>query len=198
MRDKEKARAYMREYNARNREKNLAYEKARYQENPEKFRAKAKAYRKANPEKVKAQRAAWRERNREKLRHRPRNPARMREARIRRQYRLTTELLARLLDAQGNACAICRRSFDMLEAHVDHRPGGDVRGILCLNCNSGIGQLRDDPSLLAAAIQYLLEPPASKLLTPQLRLFEPDIYAKIPEATRARATATMNRYLEAG
>lgn len=40
----------------------------------------------------------------------------------------------------------------------DHR-SGRVRGVLCDPCNIGIGGLRDDPSLLAAAIVYLERPP---------------------------------------
>lgn len=36
----------------------------------------------------------------------------------------------------------------------DHKTG-EVRGLLCGNCNSGIGMLGDDPRLLEKAIVYL-------------------------------------------
>jgi hypothetical protein len=63
-----------------------------------------------------------------------------------------------MLDAQNGCCAICgtddtgnRKAF-----HVDHcHDTGKVRGLLCGNCNSGIGNLRDDIGLLQRAIAYL-------------------------------------------
>ncbi len=62
-----------------------------------------------------------------------------------------------MLSIQDNRCAICgtdnpgQRSF-----HVDHcHDTGKVRGLLCGNCNSGIGNLRDDIDLLKRAIEYL-------------------------------------------
>ncbi|WP_435863479.1 endonuclease domain-containing protein [Streptomyces prunicolor] len=40
--------------------------------------------------------------------------------------------------------------------HVDHCPQtGRVRGVLCFNCNSGIGLLRDDPAAVYRAADYL-------------------------------------------
>lgn len=175
-RDREKQRAYMRVYNEKHREESRQKGREYYQKHAAEQRASARAYRKANPEKVKAAMASWRERNKERItvqnRLKPRDPGQMRESRIRRKYGLTPELEQRFLREQHNACAICRRSFDELEIHIDHQHGGDVRGLLCTNCNSGLGQFRDDISALAAAIAYLNEPPAKGLLTPQLRLFE--------------------------
>lgn len=58
-----------------------------------------------------------------------------------------------LMEAQGGTCAICPRTDDLCVDH-DHATGV-VRGLLCRSCNSGLGQFRDDPVLLAKAIDYL-------------------------------------------
>ena len=69
--------------------------------------------------------------------------------------------VAALIAAQGNRCAICGcRGEDaarkVLALDHDHATGR-IRGMLCLHCNSGLGQFKDSPELLAAAIRYLQE-----------------------------------------
>jgi hypothetical protein len=60
-----------------------------------------------------------------------------------------------LLIAQSGLCAICTRQ--MTSPYVDHcHQTGRVRGLLCQNCNSGIGHFREDPWTMHAAIDYLL------------------------------------------
>lgn len=69
-----------------------------------------------------------------------------------------TKFSAMIIAAKQNyACAICHREFtDSIKANVDHsHETGKVRGFLCYSCNTGIGQLRDDPILLQRAIDYL-------------------------------------------
>ncbi|MET8203039.1 endonuclease VII domain-containing protein [Micromonospora taraxaci] len=56
------------------------------------------------------------------------------------------------LAEQGGVCAICGGA-DPQHLDHDHRTGW-VRGILCFNCNGGLGQLRDSPMRLARAITY--------------------------------------------
>lgn len=54
---------------------------------------------------------------------------------------------------QGYSCAICGKQVKL---HVDHdHETGEVRGLLCNNCNVGLGFFDDNPMLLIAAIRYL-------------------------------------------
>lgn len=55
---------------------------------------------------------------------------------------------------QNKTCAMCCQSYSKL--HVDHcHATGAVRGLLCYNCNSGLGRLKDDVAVLQRAIDYL-------------------------------------------
>lgn len=68
-----------------------------------------------------------------------------------------------MLEAQGGACAICGGvNADGRKLFIDHdHLTGAVRGLLCNRCNRGIGNLRDDITLLASAIVYLRQHEAS-------------------------------------
>jgi hypothetical protein len=60
-----------------------------------------------------------------------------------------------LFEAQGNRCAICRTTEDE-QWSLDHcHSTGEPRGVLCRACNVGIGQLKDDPNIVRAALAYL-------------------------------------------
>jgi hypothetical protein len=56
-------------------------------------------------------------------------------------------------------CGICRRSLSGLppkQVHVDHdHVTGYTRGVLCGNCNRGIGMFRESEMLMGAAQAYL-------------------------------------------
>lgn len=64
---------------------------------------------------------------------------------------------------QRGRCAICGEVETSLhfngksrQLFVDHHHAtGQVRDLLCMRCNMGIGQFRDDPELLRKAIDYL-------------------------------------------
>lgn len=64
--------------------------------------------------------------------------------------------IARALEAkQIKECIICGERQDrQLAIDHDHHTGA-VRGALCMRCNLGIGQFRDDPELLRLAALYL-------------------------------------------
>lgn len=62
----------------------------------------------------------------------------------------------RMIIAQGGACAICRRREPDRTFAIDHdHATGKPRGVLCLQCNSGIGMLEDSPEFLRRALEYL-------------------------------------------
>jgi hypothetical protein len=66
-----------------------------------------------------------------------------------------TEYLS-LFEAQENSCSICHESFDKVRACVDHcHESGKVRGLLCDNCNRGLGLFYDNKEFLLNAIVYL-------------------------------------------
>lgn len=71
-------------------------------------------------------------------------------------YGLTKEELDLLL-AQHAVCAICRsEDWGSKGPQVDHcHTTGKVRGILCINCNNGLGRFGDDPERLRRAAAYL-------------------------------------------
>ena len=62
------------------------------------------------------------------------------------------------LAAQGNKCAICSKEIVGRDIHRDHcHSTGEWRGLLCNNCNRGLGHFQDDPELLVAAAFYLVK-----------------------------------------
>jgi hypothetical protein len=78
---------------------------------------------------------------------------RRRHYRLIERYRIGTDEVEHLVEGQGGICPICRKAFPTAVDH-DHVTGA-VRGILCADCNTGMGQLRDDPWVLRRAIEYL-------------------------------------------
>jgi hypothetical protein len=76
-----------------------------------------------------------------------------REYHLRHRYGIGQAEFDELLAEQEGVCAICRAP-DPQHVDHDHRTGW-VRGILCFNCNGGLGQFRDSPEHLASAITYL-------------------------------------------
>lgn len=79
-------------------------------------------------------------------------------------HRLDLDRYIMLLVSQAFECGICSASLLDAVVCVDHDHsccpgkqscGGCIRGLLCNNCNLGIGRLGDSPELLRKAIDYL-------------------------------------------
>lgn len=76
-----------------------------------------------------------------------------------RRFGLARDEFDALLESQGGRCAICGRKQNVggRRFAIDHSHAtGVVRGILCSNCNTGIGMFDDDTELLQSAIMYLV------------------------------------------
>ena len=68
-----------------------------------------------------------------------------------------SKAVAKQIALQRHCCFICRRPFRASrDIHVDHdHATGKGRGLLCRNCNLGLGHFHDDPTVLSLALAYL-------------------------------------------
>lgn len=81
---------------------------------------------------------------------------------LRQSFNLTPEQFEAMLTQQSGGCAICGgkgppdKHGNPRRLSVDHcHSTGKIRGLLCVNCNRGIGYFSDRIDLLEAAIAYL-------------------------------------------
>lgn len=77
-------------------------------------------------------------------------------------YGMSKDEYKEMLLHQDGACAICKKQNRKKKKKgkeklsVDHcHHTGEIRGLLCRKCNTGLGQFNDDIKLLKLAIKYL-------------------------------------------
>jgi hypothetical protein len=71
-------------------------------------------------------------------------------------YGLTKEEYERMQTEQDNKCLICETEIKGKDICVDHcHDTGDVRGLLCRTCNSGLGFFKDTLEILENAVTYM-------------------------------------------
>jgi len=76
-----------------------------------------------------------------------------------RRWKLTLDEYDQILKLQNGVCAICHHpstTHNNRALSVDHdHKTGKVRGLLCHGCNTGIGNLKDNPDFCRRAVHYL-------------------------------------------
>lgn len=89
--------------------------------------------------------------------------ARKRDKFIRSKYGMGEVDLQLVLSFQNNECRICCDPIapgTKSGLHIDHcHITGRLRGLLCSNCNMGLGNMKEDPAVLVRAVLYLFTEP---------------------------------------
>jgi hypothetical protein len=136
-------------------------------------------YRINNPDKYKELQTNWRLNNKEERRlstslWRKNNPEKAKAIANRNKYKrynITEEIFNELVAIQGNKCIICYKPFLCTSRyntpHIDHDHkccntnckccGKCIRGLLCYDCNTFLGKIKDNPEVTDRASNYLRE-----------------------------------------
>lgn len=83
---------------------------------------------------------------------------RKKKSHLKRKYNIELSNYHQILEKQDDCCAICKRHIDIIKRGlvVDHcHTTGEVRGLLCNSCNSGLGFFKDSIDNLKNAAKYL-------------------------------------------
>jgi hypothetical protein len=102
--------------------------------------------------------AKSRKKHREKVNARIRNwekknPDTFLKYRLQTRYKLTVLEFEKLKNDQEYRCLICRKTEKLC---IDHcHTTGKIRGLLCHQCNKGLGDFKDSIEFLTSAISYL-------------------------------------------
>ena len=128
-----------------------------------------KEYVEKNREKIKGQRREYYKNNRERileLKRQAHDPERTKNYRLLKNYGITLETYNEMREAQEHKCAVCGIHEDDLSVAnnqyggkmlvVDHcHVTGQVRQLLCNRCNTVIGLLGEDTTLLNCLKEYI-------------------------------------------
>lgn len=141
---------YQRAYRLKHKEEKKERNKKYYQNNKEKHKEYNREYNEQHRKEI--AKYAFIHKDKIKNRH------------LKRRFKLSLDEYMILWNKQNGKCAICRKE----ETVLDHRSGktrmlavdhnhdtGNNRGLLCNNCNQGLGRFQDSLTLLEAAVAYL-------------------------------------------
>ncbi len=114
---------------------------------------------KNNKEKRKEIKRRWREKNRDELKkyskeHYESNKDYYRDWHLKKHYNISLQDYEKMVEIQNSCCAICKCTCKNLV--IDHcHNTGLIRELLCNNCNTGIGLLKNDTEIFLNAIHYI-------------------------------------------
>lgn len=153
---------YDKAYRAKNIEQRAKYSKE-YTNRPE-VKERMKEYWLKNKKQLTIKRKEWYLKNRKRIlkkvhEYRLNNPDNIKNSILMHTYGITLINFNEILKLQHGRCRICNYIFkNSKSTHVDHNHiTGNVRGLLCSDCNTGLGKLKDNPDILQSAINYLKE-----------------------------------------
>lgn len=140
----------------KDREKNISKVSEWKKKNRERINAQVREDRKTNPEKFKK----WQDSHYNK--HRDKISLNLSLS----ERKMDKVLYDKMMKEQDNKCAICKqketrmardgKSITRLCIDHDHSTG-NVRALLCHDCNTALGKMKDSPELLMEAAYYLVD-----------------------------------------
>jgi hypothetical protein len=116
--------------------------------NKEAHNQRVKRWQSKNREKVNMAAREWSKSNPEKAK------MRNRKSNLKRKSGITLDIYEEHYRKQDGKCAICNKYYDKLCADHCHM-SGKFRGLLCSQCNIGLGMFKDSVDCLNKAKEYL-------------------------------------------
>lgn len=155
---KECNKASARGWYALNREKAIEKQRIWSLECPEEKKAKRAKYYAENKEREKKNMQRWYRLNRRE------KDSYSNKRFLRLYYKMSEEDYEKRYKEQNGCCAICKgNNLSGRRLSVDHNHAtGYIRGLLCGNCNLGIGNFKDNVEFFKTAIEYLQKEPMTQ------------------------------------
>lgn len=80
------------------------------------------------------------------------------DQRIKKTYGITSKEKENIFIAQNNSCAICENNFQLNKIVIDHNHfNNQRRGLLCRQCNTALGMLKENVSTIEKMKEYILK-----------------------------------------
>lgn len=107
-------------------------------------------YRKNNPDKIKFSKEQYKERRKIVRKDSERKYY------LKNKYNLLEGDYKLMYDNQNGGCKLCDKKVEYKKLHIDHcHTSNKIRGLLCSNCNLGLGNFKDNIETLLRAVDYL-------------------------------------------